>query len=950
MMEKVKKMDQLIKFLVVFSILLSHIPIDMVYAEEISQSNNTVESNRQESEQVMNHPLERNNPLVQLIANPPEGGNPQQFVSPTPTGSIPGIMARPNVNWRFVKWEISSSIGVSVNDVYAESSLITVQGAGEAVIQAIYERIPGGIVTVRHVDESGNEIANTVLLNGYQGESYTAEAKNISGWELMTTPQNAAGTFTGVDQTVVFTYKRIPAGEVLVKYVDESGNDVAESATLTGYYGDTYTAEAKTIEGWELITVPDNVSGTFSDTGQTVVFVYQRQLSLWGTVPWDYDEVSKTITLYGGVAGLVDAASWKLPSMATEFIVVKETVVLPANSGQLFMGASNLRAIEGANKFDTSSVTHMNWMFGNASSLESLDLNQWDTSSVIDMTAMFNGTSSLKELAIENFDTSKVTNIDYLQNFLQHTAESHSGTFMQKGLMEGQRLLLEQSRPEAEKMFIHIGNDSANRSYLPAENATVYPNTGKINDYNGYHTSSYTKAFQTANPQYHTTSKTSTDSLAVPVSSQVVTDEILGTIVDIKESNFTVYSVATAPSARGEYIARNLATAPANYLTTDENLSGLGSALKEIANHIDKTIPNGTITDPMGEGILLQGAGTFDNSHYQLVGWCKNDQGAWIQAPEIVAAVQVTEANQTISISNIALGENEKLTLTYQVRINTESAEFQGETWVLCNGRTTLTTGSDGEYLDFPIPSIKAPVVELKIMKKWVNVPDAEIPDQIEYQVKRTTTVSAESWQMSDSLTLDKGEGYQGTRTKVPVEGQNVVLPKYNNQGEDFFYTVEEVNVPDDFESAVTNEDGTIIITNTKKETSSTTEPSTTEPSTTEPSTTEPSTTEPSVTEPSVTEPSTTEPSTMEPSTTEPSVTEPSVTEPSTTEPNTTDSSMLGTQNNQSESSYSAALNASNKTNDKKLPQTNDEKASWMLVLGIMIVSVIGGTIIIRMK
>ena len=77
-MEKVKKMDQLIKFLVVFSILLSHIPIDMVYAEEISQSNNTVESNRQESEQVMNHPLERNNPLVQLIANPPEGGNPQQ--------------------------------------------------------------------------------------------------------------------------------------------------------------------------------------------------------------------------------------------------------------------------------------------------------------------------------------------------------------------------------------------------------------------------------------------------------------------------------------------------------------------------------------------------------------------------------------------------------------------------------------------------------------------------------------------------------------------------------------------------------------------------------------------------------------------------------------------------------------------------------------------------------
>jgi LPXTG-motif cell wall-anchored protein len=631
------------------------------------------------------------------------------------------------------------------------------------------------------------------------------------------------------------------------------------------------------------------------------------------------------------------------------------------------------------------------------------------------------------------------TDIEYLQNFLEHTAESHSGTFMQKGLIEGQRLLLEQSRPEAEKLFIHIGDNSANRSYLPAEDATIYPNTGEINDYNGYHTDSYTKDFQTANPEYHTTNKTSRDSFAVPVSSKVVTDETLGTIVAIKESNFTIYSVATAPSARGEYIARNLATEPANYLTTDENLSGLGSALKEIANHIDKTIPNGTITDPIGEGILLQGVGSFDANSYQLVGWRKNDLGEWIEASEIVASVQVTEANHTISVSNIALGENEKLTLTYQVRLDTESAKFQGETWVLCNGRTTLTTGEDSEYLDFPIPSIKAPVVELAIIKKWQNVSAAEIPDQIEYQVERSTPVAAESWQTSDVLTLNKNEGYQGILTEVPVENQNVVLPKFNNQGADFFYTVKEVNVPKDFESAVTNEDGTIIITNTKKETSSTTEPSiiepsttepsttepsttepsTTEPSTTEPSTTEPSVTEPSVTEPSITEPSTTEPSTTEPSTTEPSTTEPSTTEPSTTEPSTTepsitepsttepsttepsvtepsttepsvtepsvtepsitvpsttepsttepsttepsttepsvtepsttDSSVSGTQNNQSESSHST-LNDSTKTNDKQLPQTNDEKARWMLVLGIMIVSVVGGTIIIRMK
>jgi len=88
------------------------------------------------------------------------------------------------------------------------------------------------------------------------------------------------------------------------------------------------------------------------------------------------------------------------------------------------------------------------------------------------------------------------TDIDYLEQFLRQTAESHSGTFMQKGLLEGERLLLEESRPEAEKLFIHIGDNSANRSYLPVEGATTYPNTGEITDYNGYHTQSYVKIFK----------------------------------------------------------------------------------------------------------------------------------------------------------------------------------------------------------------------------------------------------------------------------------------------------------------------------------------------------------------------------------------------------------------------------------------------------------------------
>lgn len=57
------------------------------------------------------------------------------------------------------------------------------------------------------------------------------------------------------------------------------------------------------------------------------------------------------------------------------------------------------------------------------------------------------------------------TDMNDLEDFLRNTAEPHSGTFMQKGLLEGQRLLAEKSRPNAKKMLVHIGDGSANASF-----------------------------------------------------------------------------------------------------------------------------------------------------------------------------------------------------------------------------------------------------------------------------------------------------------------------------------------------------------------------------------------------------------------------------------------------------------------------------------------------------
>ncbi|EHR4812638.1 VWA domain-containing protein [Enterococcus faecalis] len=442
------------------------------------------------------------------------------------------------------------------------------------------------------------------------------------------------------------------------------------------------------------------------------------------------------------------------------------------------------------------------------------------------------------------------TDMNDLEDFLRNTAEPHSGTFMQKGLLEGQRLLAEKSRPNAKKMLVHIGDGSANASFLPRENAQSYPNNGEIIDYNGYHTSSYMEEFQTESNQYYTSNSASTDANAIQTNSTTVTDNTLGTIVSLKKSGDTYYSIAANPSLRGEYISRNIASDPKNYLIIDENLSGLGTALKELAGSINNTIHEGLIIDPMGENILLQGAGDFTEDNYQLKGWRKMPTGEWLEASDLLTDVVVTEENQVLHISTISLGKNERLTLTYQIRLNTETNDFKGDTWFLCNDRTTLQPTPEEETVDFPIPAIKAPTVQLKLIKNWENITEKEIPEAIQYQVTRKATTEEAAWSTSEVMQLTKKEGYQKLINQVTVNGAEVALPKFNNRGEDFVYQIEEVNVPSEFDSIMTKTKDEFILTNRRKEVvSSTTDTSTNESLSSETATTNSSAEKPIVVE-----------------------------------------------------------------------------------------------------
>ena len=103
-------------------------------------------------------------------------------------------------------------------------------------------------------------------------------------------------------------------------------------------------------------------------------------------------------------------------------------------------GVMSLQTIVGIEKFDTSKVTDMTYMFQycsnltnldlskwnvsrvsnmqgifiNNSSLVSIDMSGWDTSSVNNMRSMFNGCSGLTSLDLSSFNTSSVNDMRYM--------------------------------------------------------------------------------------------------------------------------------------------------------------------------------------------------------------------------------------------------------------------------------------------------------------------------------------------------------------------------------------------------------------------------------------------------------------------------------------------------------------------------------------------------------
>ncbi|WP_282799172.1 MucBP domain-containing protein [Lactococcus lactis] len=183
-------------------------------------------------------------------------------------------------------------------------------------------------VTVKYLDADGNEIHDAQTISGNVGDEYDASTDTyklaIDGYTLDETklPDNATGTMSDTAQTVTYVYSKNPvkAADVTVKYLDADGNEIHDAQTISGNVGDEYDASTDTyklaIDGYTLdeTKLPDNATGTMSDTAQTVTYVYSKNPVKAADVTVKYldadgNEIHDAQTISGNVGDEYDAST-----------------------------------------------------------------------------------------------------------------------------------------------------------------------------------------------------------------------------------------------------------------------------------------------------------------------------------------------------------------------------------------------------------------------------------------------------------------------------------------------------------------------------------------------------------------------------------------------------------------------------------------------------------------
>ncbi|EAG6217894.1 class 1 internalin InlJ [Listeria monocytogenes] len=166
------------------------------------------------------------------------------------------------------------------------------------------ETLTNNSLTIAVSPDLLDQFGNPMNIEPGDGGVYD-QATNTITWENLSTDNPAVTyTFTSENGAIVGTVttpfeapQPIKGEDVTVHYLDDKGEKLADDEVLSGNLDNPYTSSAKDIPDYTLTTTPDNATGTFTTTSQSVTYVYTKNIVAAEPVTVNYvDDTGKTLS------------------------------------------------------------------------------------------------------------------------------------------------------------------------------------------------------------------------------------------------------------------------------------------------------------------------------------------------------------------------------------------------------------------------------------------------------------------------------------------------------------------------------------------------------------------------------------------------------------------------------------------------------------------------------
>ncbi|MDG6191605.1 MucBP domain-containing protein [Lactococcus garvieae] len=143
--------------------------------------------------------------------------------------------------------------------------------SGELTSTNILEKVTSGVTATDTID--GDITGN--IITDYKDLLSKKDSSGVYLNQVDYSVKNSLGYSSSRSITVTITDKQ-SGKDVTVKYVDTEGNKISDDVVKSGAIGDNYSTEQKDIEGYTFKEVQGNATGQFTDSPQTVTYVYTK--------------------------------------------------------------------------------------------------------------------------------------------------------------------------------------------------------------------------------------------------------------------------------------------------------------------------------------------------------------------------------------------------------------------------------------------------------------------------------------------------------------------------------------------------------------------------------------------------------------------------------------------------------------------------------------------------